>query len=116
MSFTSNLKTNLMGEVLIINVSYLLEDAVELMMQYVYFDKYAGVRNEWSWFLKGPDFLFFDGPEIQKEWISYFFIVIRNDSFPNINPLRTQIVYFGTLLWGKIFHTNTLWIFMKLQT
>ena len=48
MSFTSNLKTNLMGEVLIINVSYLLEDAVELMMQYVYFDKYAGVRNEWK--------------------------------------------------------------------
>ena len=45
MSFTSNLKTNLMGEVLIINVSYLLEDAVELMMQYFYFDKYAGVRR-----------------------------------------------------------------------
>ena len=45
MSFTSNLKTNLMGEVLIINVSYLLEDAVELMMQYFYFDKYAGVRH-----------------------------------------------------------------------
>ena len=34
-----------MGEVLIINVSYLLEDAVELMMQYFYFDKYAGVRR-----------------------------------------------------------------------
>ena len=37
-----------MGEVLIINVSYLLEDAVELMMQYFYFDKYAGVRHGWT--------------------------------------------------------------------
>ena len=39
LSFTNNLKANLMGEVLIINVSYLLEDGVELMMQYYYFDK-----------------------------------------------------------------------------
>ena len=36
-----------MGEVLIINVSYLLEDGVELMMQYYYFDKYAGVRYDY---------------------------------------------------------------------
>ena len=47
LSFTNNLKANLMGEVLIINVSYLLEDGVELMMQYFYFDKYAGVRYDY---------------------------------------------------------------------
>ena len=47
LSFTNNLKANLMGEVLIINVSYLLEDGVELMMQYYYFDKYAGVRYDY---------------------------------------------------------------------
>ena len=47
MSFTSNLKANLMAEVLIINVSYLLEDGVELMMQYFYFDKYGGARYDY---------------------------------------------------------------------
>ena len=47
MSFTPNLKTNLIGEVVQLNISYLLEDGVELMIQYAYFDKYAGARYDY---------------------------------------------------------------------
>jgi len=36
-----------MGEVILLTISYLLEDGVELMIQYTYFDKYAGTRYDY---------------------------------------------------------------------
>jgi len=44
MAWTSNLKVNLMGEVLMISVAYLFEDGPELMLQYLYVDKYSGTK------------------------------------------------------------------------
>ena len=44
MSWSRNLQTNLIGEVIIISLQYLMEDGPELMLQYYFVDKYAGTN------------------------------------------------------------------------
>jgi len=42
MAWSRNMQYNLMGEILMISVSYLMEDGPELLLQYFYVDKYSG--------------------------------------------------------------------------
>ena len=44
MAWSRNMQYNLMGEILMISVSYLMEDGPELLLQYFYVDKYSGTR------------------------------------------------------------------------
>ena len=42
MAWSRNMQYNLIGEVLMISISYLMEDGPELLLQYFYVDKYSG--------------------------------------------------------------------------
>lgn len=44
MSWSHNIQTNLIGEVIIISLQYLMEDGPELILQYFFVDKYAGTN------------------------------------------------------------------------
>ena len=44
MSWSHNIQTNLIGEVIIISLQYLMEDGPELILQYYFVDKYAGTN------------------------------------------------------------------------
>ena len=58
MSWSRNLQTNLIGEVIIISLQYLMEDGPELMLQYYFVDKYAGTNYDY------PDGTTFSGRAI----------------------------------------------------
>ena len=58
MSWSRNLQTNLIGEVIIISLQYLMEDGPELMLQYYFVDKYAGTNYDY------PDGTTFSGRTI----------------------------------------------------
>ena len=42
MAWSHNIQSNLIGEVLIISLGYVLEDGPEMFLQYFYVDKYSG--------------------------------------------------------------------------
>ena len=48
MSWDKNLQLNLIGEVIIISLQYLMEDGPELMLQYYWVDKYAGMNYDYE--------------------------------------------------------------------
>lgn len=104
MSWSRNLQTNLIGEVIIISLQYLMEDGPELMLQYYFVDKYAGTNYVY------PDGTTFSGRAIVV-FSSFASLTVAMIGLANLASLYHEVQFWLTLRAVRTYleDENTEW-------
>jgi len=104
MSWSRNLQTNLIGEVIIISLQYLMEDGPELMLQYYFVDKYAGTNYDY------PDGTTFSGRAIVV-FSSFASLTVAIIGLANLASLYHEVQFWLTLRAVRTYleDENTEW-------
>ena len=90
MSWSRNLQTNLIGEVIIISLQYLMEDGPESMLQYYFVDKYTGANYNY------PDATTISGRAIVV-FSSLASLVVAIIGIANLASLYDEVQFWLTL-------------------